>query len=836
MRNESHHRGQSGFTLIEVMIAVVVLATGLLAMAALQAKLASNSADAKARSRVSALLMSVIDDQRASGYDSLASFVSTACTTSSPTALQTAICNAEGDAGISGLSLAQTVTFWCGLQGGGAFTQKAAPFVCPSSKYTDYKRIQLTAIWTDATGASRSLGAVNVTSSLGLSGSTTFLNNPLTKKSITPMVHQPNPGLTDGVIPIAVGTNSLGNDIDTASTNPRPTVGVTLPSTTFNTLTYSQGALDTSITRTIQKRVETTVAECGCQYSSANPFTVKVQGSDVVDPFLGTNKFRPTYWNGLRYVAPTSEAFVAPYSGQLPDLKGSQSDVCSIVCRDHHDTSSDVVKYDSVTNDFNRYTLSVTTTGNGNNKTTQVALALDSDGKPIPASASNGVKYLDAARLIRVDGLWRVATDMHAEHVGLLATKTAADGYATSPSPEDAAETKYGGKDGFVVDYIGKRLNQLLFGGTAPDANALYETHNLNIPALIQTDTSGKFRYLHARGLYLDTLEQPLINKLTNVKDNSCTTYPDCLLPYLPFNTINASQLASWSSLSSSTATKGRIDVKNSTTSNTAVLCDTSANTLVRGCVSGKSVDDASSNPYDQAIATMGLSNSAIATSAPISPYDRANKLSDAQNFSVTTGTATSSEFFAQVSGGGYSLPNSTTGLFWTDDLSTTNEPTLRWVLGTASDFCSGNISSVDANPNPYDCVTTVALNVPFDVVLGNYNQIVQQQATYTTPSGTTGTANQPVLVCYKVTAASVVAYPGGTPVGSYSVDFATIANPGLVNETTTLKISGAPTPMVKSTRQMNVTLEAYATKAGAETLDTVTGVPTYATPTSCAP
>ena len=109
MRKKSHHRGQSGFTLIEVMIAVVVLATGLLAMAALQAKLASNSADAKARSRVSALLMSVIDDQRASGYDSLASFVSTACTTSSPTALQTAICNAEGDAGISGLSLAQTV-------------------------------------------------------------------------------------------------------------------------------------------------------------------------------------------------------------------------------------------------------------------------------------------------------------------------------------------------------------------------------------------------------------------------------------------------------------------------------------------------------------------------------------------------------------------------------------------------------------------------------------------------------------------------------------------------------------------------------------------------------
>jgi hypothetical protein len=202
----------------------------------------------------------------------------------------------------------------------------------------------------------------------------------------------------------------------------------------------------------------------------------------------------------------------------------------------------------------------------------------------------------------------------------------------------------------------------------------------------------------------------------------------------------------------------------------------------------------------------------------------------------VTTGTATSSEFFAQVSGGGYTLPNSTTGLFWTDDLSTTNEPTLRWVLGAASDFCSGNISNVDANPNPYDCVTTVALDVPFNIVLGNYNQIVQQQATYTTPSGTTGTVSQPVLVCYKVTAASIVAYPGGTPIGSYNVDYATVSNVGAVNETTTLKISGAPTPMVKSTRQVNVMLAAYATVAGTATLDPVTGVPTYAIPTSCVP
>jgi len=53
-----------GFSLIEVMVAVVVLATGLLAMAALQGALARNSADAKARTAVMAALASRMSEIR----------------------------------------------------------------------------------------------------------------------------------------------------------------------------------------------------------------------------------------------------------------------------------------------------------------------------------------------------------------------------------------------------------------------------------------------------------------------------------------------------------------------------------------------------------------------------------------------------------------------------------------------------------------------------------------------------------------------------------------------------------------------------------------------------
>src|SRR5688572_9715569 len=58
-----------GFSLIEVMIAVVVLATGLLALAALQASLTRASADAKTRGRVAAMLSARMDELRSSGYD-----------------------------------------------------------------------------------------------------------------------------------------------------------------------------------------------------------------------------------------------------------------------------------------------------------------------------------------------------------------------------------------------------------------------------------------------------------------------------------------------------------------------------------------------------------------------------------------------------------------------------------------------------------------------------------------------------------------------------------------------------------------------------------------------
>lgn len=817
MRARRHSGRQSGFSLIEVLIAVVVLATGLLAMAALQARLATNSADAKARSRIASLMTSVIEDERATGYGSLATYASTSCTTTTPTTLQTSICTAQSDAGISGLSLNQTVTTYYGLSGGGAFTTTVPG---AGANYADYKQIVITARWTDASGAARTLSATTVASLLNISASTTIISNPLTATGTTPTVHEANPSLTPGVIPIAVGANT-----DTASTNPRPTVGVTMPSTTFNTLTYSAGGLDSSISATIQKRVETTVAECVCQLYASNPLS-----SDV---FLGAATYRPTYWNGFKYVAP-SNAQITPYSAQHPSLVGAQSDVCTVVCRDHHDknertgvATTGTVLYDSVTGDANRYKATVTTSGNGSNTTANVTLTL-SNGQPVAASGTDA--YLDAARLIRVDGIWRVATDMHAEHMGLLATS--ARGVANTPTPDTSAEASY---EDFVVDYMGVKLTQVLGNGAAPVANTIYYNHGLDSPDVLDAvTTSGTYRYLHARGLYLDTLETAAISKLTSV-NSTCTDYPTCLLPYLPFNTINVTQLADWKALSASQSTNGRITVTNSTTSNSATTCSGSS-MLIRACVSGSSASSGTTN-LDQAIAALGKSNSAVAASSPISPYElnSANKLTDTQQFTVT-GTSTASEFYANVSGPTTTL-GSTTLSFWTDDLSTTNEPWLKWAIGTAADYCFANISRTDTNPNPYDCVSTVPLawssTAPLQVTVGNYNQVVMQPVSNPC-SGGTGTYNRPTLVCYKVATASV-AYTGG---GNYSASVVSpTSNIKMPAEQTLINITGnggAANPIPMSQATLNLTFSNNGSATGSFTCDAVTAVPTFTTPTSC--
>ena len=225
---------EQGFSLIEVMIAVVVLSTGLLALAALQANLTRSAADSKARSRVAALVSSRMDQMRAQGYESAATAGAVACVSNND------VCAAQTDAAISGLSITQTVT----------------ENVLAGATDARYKVIQVAAGWTDASGNARTLTMDSVLSPTALDASDTLVDKELAGDSgKAPIVRTSNPAVP-GMIPIAVSATD-----STAATNPRPELlskgnNSSITGTKFDVLTYTNESADSA---RIQRRVETTV-------------------------------------------------------------------------------------------------------------------------------------------------------------------------------------------------------------------------------------------------------------------------------------------------------------------------------------------------------------------------------------------------------------------------------------------------------------------------------------------------------------------------------------------------------------------------------------------------
>src|SRR3546814_5412041 len=64
-------------------------------------------------------------------------------------------------------------------------------------------------------------------------------------------------------------------------------------------------------------------------------------------------------------------------------------------------------------------------------------------------------KYTESFRLIRVDGIFRVAADMYNDYMNLLRTDNGADSTLSDYVPTAAATTSY---QNFVLDYLGTKF------------------------------------------------------------------------------------------------------------------------------------------------------------------------------------------------------------------------------------------------------------------------------------------------------------------------------------------------------------------------------------------
>lgn len=714
MKQQQTRTRDAGFSLIEVLIAVVVLAFGLLALAALQTRLIQASSDSKAQSTALALAKDKLEEMRS--YSNLVGY--TALNTGSDPANAAALTDASGSLGGVNFTRSWTVKRFAPATGSTTFTQLPAGNVTgnlPAGyiKNNEFKTVDVRVAWTDATGKARAVALEDAIAGLDPQDTARNLNNR-DSRSRGPRVVIYDPSTETGVIPIAIGDNS-----STAATNPKPVnvarTGDDAVESRFDVLTYS--ALSGGVA-TAQSKVETTVVGCTC----TNATTTK-------------DAYRPTYWNGYRYVPPQLASYKAP---AIAKSGVTQSRYCTACCSSHHDPSGiGDPKFSPRRSAHGHYSGIVSGTWQ---------------------AATGTGDYLEACRLIRVDGIFDVASDMSDDYSNLLATAESGDDPAPSTVNPDAV-TNY---KNFVFNYLTARYvtqnpvpasaSATFNNRTIPSPQTSATASDLDNPAEMSIAASAGLKWLHLRGLYIDYLEQPALDAVADAKSNcvgssgtpTATELRNCVLRVLPFTSINLTEIADWTPL----AGGPEIKVTNDD-------FDTSINFTdpIRGKV--QSGTSPTPNQVTDAVSRVGSSNSGIAIFGDINPDEDEAITTDVNGFWRDT-----QPFRITGSGGS---PGGTFN-FGTANytINVSNPRSLGFTYGTTDIVCG-----VSGTLNPVVCATQTGQTLPAAVTVrvGNYNASSTKDVV--NPCQTNKTAPMPYLKLFDVT--SITTSGAGT-VGALSV------------------------------------------------------------------
>jgi hypothetical protein len=404
--------------------------------------------------------------------------------------------------------------------------------------------------------------------------------------------------------------------------------------------------------------------------------------------------------------------------------------------------------------------------------------------------------YFDSCRIIRVDGIWRTASDMYARNFGLLETETVSGAKAKTGLPTTAATNAY---TAFVKDYLAQYDGSV---GTAPtNAQTMFDdvARGLNTPSLVTIAAASNtdFRYLHARGLYVDYLEDKARAVLADVVADTAaggrcdqTTSPakalaDCVLPYLPFTSANLTEIAKW------------------VASNTSVLTVNSGNLLVTNPEQpsgSRSIGTAVGTSDNTASARKSNSGVAVNTGAAftnlngVDPSDDTAIATDVQPFQVGGTVNAGPAFDVRVSGGGAN-------------------PFVRFtILADIDQECMKPAGS------DHHCVTSTGTTLPQagSIKVSNYwlETTTSQSVTATctnnqgNPASATATISVPTFHNYALTAASI---------GGVNGTIGSAVNDAKKTEYTTVDFSG-----ITANDLILVTLSEQI------------GSPIYATITSC--
>ena len=535
----------AGFTLLDAMIAVVILTTGILALTLLQLTMLRSAADARERSVAMTLAQNVLEQQKAAGLQTIAGYGSLVA----QGAFSGGNCDYANaarldDPAATGDSRLMTEFRYCTSvkryqASGNSFVEvpvsgSTAPVY--GGFVPEYKQLTVDIGWRKSDNSWGSLRLGDAISGIPLSNSNELANRSLSAVAaqVPAQVNYDLGNLTQNTnfIPIAVGDGS-GNNV--AATNPTPKlIGGGVAETSFQVYTY---AANNNVAN-VQKEIDTKVIGCRCS-SRLAPSLQPADQTTSSEGFL-TRPLRPTYWDGTRYTEPAQANYVTTdLIGQpLAAAAGQQSPYCDICCRDHHDPSS--VNYAGASSDesddlprFDPY------------RTNHVHYQDPSGDLDANRVTAAGQTYQEVCRVIRVNGVYRVSQDPLIDHFAFIPTDNSAVNYSTTSAADNYKN--------FVTSYIHDRFVPLAgytWSNNRVVVDSLEQTNHLNDQAASALLIgSNDRRYLQNRGLLLDLLSYEAKSAMQNCIDQSGTNAPSdtaCALRHASFASVNLTELSKW--------------------------------------------------------------------------------------------------------------------------------------------------------------------------------------------------------------------------------------------------------------------------------------------------
>lgn len=484
----------SGFTLLEIMIAILIVSIGLAALANLQGKLTRYSAIAKQRTLAMNLAEQQIETMHS--FNTMAGTGASACTTeqSGFDDLESCLDGSTVSAGNMQFNLSWKIDQF--VQNSDGTTEVFNPE--SGVLRPDLKLATIKVEWTNGQGATQGVELVDIidaTSIFNTGRVMARVDSNLPPRTLF------NPEDFPGVVEIAIGSDKIKG-----STTPKPKIenrGNNVI-TTFDVVTFLRTGTDAYL----QRREEFKVANCIC----------------TMDPGLGTGR-APTWWNGTEYSLGEE---LSKRTGSVSANESGQPAACEMCCKDHHDSSNASVKYDVFRAPYSGESESIDITGD------HAHYSIDNGTKVL---AQEGDDYLEVCRFIRKDGFFEVTTDLALENLDLVKESFPVnynDSYSTS-----------------VIDFVTDFSSLISLPGypsTRPGGN-----YSSSAPG-VMLNNAGMIVPAMSRGIYVDYMTDDLVKKIQCLQDNGNGSYSDFCnvlkdptwLEILPFFDVDLTSLSNW--------------------------------------------------------------------------------------------------------------------------------------------------------------------------------------------------------------------------------------------------------------------------------------------------